>query len=583
MKQSDARTTQSEDVLVRTPIKSRQNNELLSTPNTPRTKEKFSNMTIEQLNKTFEDWMKITAENKINTKNSWSLALIDYFTELRFLKDKQNEINFQKASYTLQGCIKVYTSRVDSIVVEAEKLLTGLGENQLDKKDNRKKTILNKSKQIELNSDLLLLKDSLIIRNDYEFKKLCTDLENNSSNGSYIETLSRTKKGSLIFDTIIESIVDSTFPNIDGNSIVANTDNSKSSKHGGNTDNNELNPSSSHTNESSKHGVSTNTNELNPSSSHTKIVKKILRDEIGSDIRSKTIPRISLIGGKVEDMREAVFDDLETRLETKIETATINELDNIFIDDNPFDCGIEEDDDLDRKNEETIYEGLNTASKRKPMSFSQLNLHRVAKRQKQPSSVKKKQERNKIRIKYHQETIDFEDLFEEKDTIKSIKSKNPNTKEEKVKIPSLSTLFIDDKLNIGSTEVPVVFNREENKSKNQNELDSIEEDNFLFDDTNEIPMDLESEIIIENKRPVAIIEKRPFVDSKKLKEIIEINISDEKGNNDYLFSDVVRKTKDCLPEATTSQIFVCLLHSACENNLTLLGDSFYNSDIKISK
>lgn len=35
-------------------------------------------------------------------------------------------INFQKASSTLDGCVKIWTSRVDSVATETGKLLSGL-------------------------------------------------------------------------------------------------------------------------------------------------------------------------------------------------------------------------------------------------------------------------------------------------------------------------------------------------------------------------------------------------------------------------------------------------------------------------
>jgi len=51
--------------------------------------------------------------------------LIDFFHDLSLLKDG-NSINFQKASCTLDGCVKVYSSRVDSVSNETNKLLNGL-------------------------------------------------------------------------------------------------------------------------------------------------------------------------------------------------------------------------------------------------------------------------------------------------------------------------------------------------------------------------------------------------------------------------------------------------------------------------
>lgn len=59
--------------------------------------------------------------------------MIDYFSELTFLKEG-NSINFQKASCTLDGCVKIYASRVDSVVDETGRLLNGLSEGNLRRK-----------------------------------------------------------------------------------------------------------------------------------------------------------------------------------------------------------------------------------------------------------------------------------------------------------------------------------------------------------------------------------------------------------------------------------------------------------------
>lgn len=85
-------------------------------------------MSIAQMNRHFEDWIRAAADNKITAKNSWNVALIDYFSEMTFLKDEAGAggINFQKASCTLDGCVKIYSSRVDSAVEATTKLLSGL-------------------------------------------------------------------------------------------------------------------------------------------------------------------------------------------------------------------------------------------------------------------------------------------------------------------------------------------------------------------------------------------------------------------------------------------------------------------------
>lgn len=79
-------------------------------------------------NTSFEEWMKMATDNKINANNTWSFALIDYFHDMSLLRSDSGDgsINFQKASCTLDGCVKVWTSRVDSVMVETGRLLSGL-------------------------------------------------------------------------------------------------------------------------------------------------------------------------------------------------------------------------------------------------------------------------------------------------------------------------------------------------------------------------------------------------------------------------------------------------------------------------
>ncbi|GAA5902414.1 hypothetical protein JCM6882_002744 [Rhodosporidiobolus microsporus] len=78
----------------------------------------------------YEEWMKIATDNKITSTNTWNLALIDYFHDMSLLRNgDDNSINFQKASCTLDGCVKIWTSRVDSVANETGKLLSGLGED----------------------------------------------------------------------------------------------------------------------------------------------------------------------------------------------------------------------------------------------------------------------------------------------------------------------------------------------------------------------------------------------------------------------------------------------------------------------
>ena len=88
----------------------------------------------------FEDWLKLATDNKINATNSWNFALIDYFHEMSLLKDENGKgINFQKASCTLDGCVKIYVGRVESVGVEAGRLLSGLASSNTDEEGGKKK------------------------------------------------------------------------------------------------------------------------------------------------------------------------------------------------------------------------------------------------------------------------------------------------------------------------------------------------------------------------------------------------------------------------------------------------------------
>jgi condensin complex subunit 2 len=42
-------------------------------------------------------------------------------------------VNFQRASCTLDGCVKIYTNRVDSVATETGKLLSGLADSRSKK------------------------------------------------------------------------------------------------------------------------------------------------------------------------------------------------------------------------------------------------------------------------------------------------------------------------------------------------------------------------------------------------------------------------------------------------------------------
>ncbi|XP_033926513.1 condensin complex subunit 2 isoform X1 [Melopsittacus undulatus] len=72
--------------------------------------------------------IKLSTENKINTRNVFGLHLIDYMTEI--LKQKDSEkTNFKVAAGTIDASGKIYSVRVDTIHVDAYKVLGGLNKD----------------------------------------------------------------------------------------------------------------------------------------------------------------------------------------------------------------------------------------------------------------------------------------------------------------------------------------------------------------------------------------------------------------------------------------------------------------------
>ncbi|KAI9223015.1 condensin complex subunit 2-domain-containing protein [Blastocladiella britannica] len=99
--------------------------------------------TPEEISASYEQWMKLAADNKINAANSWQVGLIDYFADMSILRGdhagpslgtagtaggRDGDINFQKASCTLDGCVKIFSTRVDAVASETELLVSGLND-----------------------------------------------------------------------------------------------------------------------------------------------------------------------------------------------------------------------------------------------------------------------------------------------------------------------------------------------------------------------------------------------------------------------------------------------------------------------
>lgn len=187
----------------------------------------------------FDRWIRMATDNKINTTNSWDLALIDYFHDLSLLRDGDG-INFQKASATLDGCVKIYSSRVDSAATETGRLINGLasskakedanngdeddqdgdeddeeGEDDEDEdldEDGVRKKRAKKTKSVQQKSTLVEFKSIQIRKLDLElyvdpiFKKALTDFDEGGSKSLLINMLQINDEQRMVFDTAESSV-----------------------------------------------------------------------------------------------------------------------------------------------------------------------------------------------------------------------------------------------------------------------------------------------------------------------------------------------------------------------------------------
>ncbi|KAG2113164.1 condensin complex subunit 2/barren [Suillus discolor] len=167
------------------------------------------NVPLDVMSSNFEEWMKMATDNKINAANSWNFALIDYFHDMSLLRNNiDNSINFQRASCTLDGCVKIWTSRVDSVGTETGKLLSNLANEGMvgaeddvalsDNPDSQDATQAKKKKKSH-RPDSTLAKDASQLHSkkleldlgiDPLFRKTCEDFDEGGAQGLLMNHLS---------------------------------------------------------------------------------------------------------------------------------------------------------------------------------------------------------------------------------------------------------------------------------------------------------------------------------------------------------------------------------------------------------
>ncbi|KAG6890973.1 hypothetical protein C0992_011732 [Termitomyces sp. T32_za158] len=157
------------------------------------------NVSKDVMSSNFEEWMKMATDNKINASNSWNFALIDYFHDMSLLRNNDdNSINFQRASCTLDGCVKIWTSRVDSVGTETGKLLSNLAsDNNVDdeegegERDPMKKKSRGPAATLAKDaSQLQSKKPDLEFSVDPLFRKTCADFDEGGAQGLLMNHLS---------------------------------------------------------------------------------------------------------------------------------------------------------------------------------------------------------------------------------------------------------------------------------------------------------------------------------------------------------------------------------------------------------
>ncbi|KII85841.1 hypothetical protein PLICRDRAFT_44259 [Plicaturopsis crispa FD-325 SS-3] len=161
---------------------------------------------LDVMSSNFEEWMKMATDNKINAANSWNFALIDYFHDMSLLRNNtDNTINFQRASCTLDGCVKIWTSRVDSVGTETGKLLSNLAtegngdDDDEPTSDNDAQDPSQPRKRKTHRPESTLAKSAAQLRNkkldldfsvDPLFKKTCADFDEGGAQGLLMNHLS---------------------------------------------------------------------------------------------------------------------------------------------------------------------------------------------------------------------------------------------------------------------------------------------------------------------------------------------------------------------------------------------------------
>ena len=190
---------------------------------------------VAELQELYQNCIKLSSENKISSKNTWDLNLIEHLSELVKPENKQltsqaqggdastdADLNFQKASCTLDAGVKIYSYRVDSIHTDAFKVLGGLhrtsneqeeeggangecledGTGEKKSRRSRKVVDVDPSSTLEQNQEALNVKKfDLSFTVDPLFHQTSMKFDEGGAKGLLLNHLHVTQGCELVFDS----------------------------------------------------------------------------------------------------------------------------------------------------------------------------------------------------------------------------------------------------------------------------------------------------------------------------------------------------------------------------------------------
>ncbi|KAL0099326.1 hypothetical protein PUN28_020116 [Cardiocondyla obscurior] len=111
----------------------------------------LANIPLPQMTESINQCIKLSTENKINTKNAFSLEMIDFMTYM-VKKQDVNMTNLQVASTSLDVSTKIYGYRVDNLHMEILKIIGGLATNDSTQdEDEQTETTDRESNETDFN------------------------------------------------------------------------------------------------------------------------------------------------------------------------------------------------------------------------------------------------------------------------------------------------------------------------------------------------------------------------------------------------------------------------------------------------